>query len=191
MNKTTIHSVISLQAFFSEILMKTVDSSRISWTKRRKDKSTRCQSRKFTSTASSDNNIYLFRLGLNNFIGSGFISDDEASDSDSDSSGSEQRSYRRKRRVDFSPTDYKNKEDSAEDYFDINELADESADDDTKDDYDDIEKAIPAVKVSADSDKNGEATDDKDLMPPPPQNAAPSAKQEDSDASIDAKSKFQ
>jgi hypothetical protein len=136
-------------------------------------------------------------LGLNNFIGSGFISDDEASDSDSDSSDSDRRAYRRKRRFNASPTDYKNKDDSAEDFFDINELADEApAEDlDPKDDYDDIEKAIPAVKVSTEgksdhSDKNGNATNDKNLMPPPPQNAAPSIKQDDSDATIDAKSTF-
>lgn len=141
-------------------------------------------------------------MGLNNFIGSGFISDDEASDSDSDSSDSDRRAYRRKKRIDMSPTDYKNKEDSAEDYFDINELADEAPAEDinARDDYDDdIEKAIPAVKVSADgndeksdpsnhSDKNGDPTNDKDLMPPPPQNAAPSIKQDETDASIDAKS---
>lgn len=143
-------------------------------------------------------------MGLNNFIGSGFISDDEASDSDSDSSDSDRRAYRRKKRVNMSPTDYKNKEDSAEDYFDINELADEAPaeDSDSKDDYDDIEKAIPAAKVSVDgtdgksdasnhSDKNGDPANDKDLMPPPPQNAAPSIKQDDSDATIDAKSKLQ
>lgn len=139
-------------------------------------------------------------MGLNNFIGSGFISDDEASDSDSDSSDSDRRAYRRKRRVNASPTDYKNKDDSAEDFFDINELADEApAEDlDEKDDYDDIEKAIPAVKVGTEgksdsndhSDKNGDATNDKNLMPPPPQNAAPSIKQDDSDATIDAKSNF-
>lgn len=89
-----------------------------------------------------------------------------------------------------SPTDYKNKDDLAEDYFDINELADEapSATNDPRDDYDDIEAAIPAAKVSADgdekvhSDKNGETTDDKDLMPPPPQNAAPSVKVEEPEA---------
>lgn len=141
---------------------------------------------------SSDNNI-VFRLGVSNFLGSGFISDDEASNSDSDSSDSDRRAYRRKKRVVYSPTDYKNKEDSAEDYFDINELADEQ---DSRDDYDDIEQAIPAVKVSADgtdgtnhSEKNGESTNDKDLMPPPPQNAAPSMKQ-DNGESDDAKSKF-
>lgn len=67
---------------------------------------------------------------------------------------------------------------------------------DPKDDYDDIEEAIPAAKVSADNtdgsshgDKNGDATDDKELMPPPPQNAAPSIKQEDPDASTSADSK--
>lgn len=145
-----------------------------------------------TTTTYSDNNFSIFlRLGLNNFIGSGFISDDEASDSDSDSSDSDRRAYRRKRRVNDSPTDYKNKEDSAEDYFDINELADEAPaeDMDPKDDYDDVEPA----KVSADAtnhiDKNGESTNDKDLMPPPPQNSAPSIKQDDIDASVDAKSK--
>lgn len=67
---------------------------------------------------------------------------------------------------------------------------------DPKDDYDDIEEAIPAAKLSVENnsthkDKNGVATDDKDLMPPPPQNAAPSIKQDESDtAESDAKSMF-
>lgn len=58
--------------------------------------------------------------------------------------------------------------------------------------------AIPAAKVSVDgaeksvhADKNGDATDDKSLMPPPPQNAAPSIKQDETDSALsDAKSKF-
>ena len=49
---------------------------------------------------------------------------------------------------------------------------------------------IPAAKVSVDGsetrdghgDKNGETTNDKDLMPPPPQNAAPSIKQDEPDS---------
>ena len=132
-------------------------------------------------------------------MGSGFISDNEASESESDSSDSDRRAYRRKKRVEYSPTDYKNKEDSAEDYFDINELADEAPaeEHDPRDDYDDIEQAIPAAKVSADgtdgksdlNQRNGDASDDKNLMPPPPQNLAPSVKQEDSDGS-DSKSKL-
>lgn len=77
---------------------------------------------------------------------------------------------RRKRRI-SSPTDYKNKIDDAEDFFDINELADES-----KEDYDDLEAAIPVSKVSFDGSdknesisdhKNGDDSDDKQLMPPP------------------------
>lgn len=97
-----------------------------------------------------------------------------------------------------SPTDYKNKEDSAEDYFDINELADEAPAEvnDPKDDYDDIEAAIPAAKVSVDNidgvsngEKNGDATDDKELMPPPPQNSALSIKLDDAEASTSADSK--
>jgi hypothetical protein len=101
------------------------------------------------------------RLELNNFIGSRFISNDEASDSDSDSSDSDHRAYRRKRKLNASPTDYKNKEDSAEDYFGMNELADEAPteDIDPKDDYDDIEEVIPAAKdASNHSDKNGDTT---------------------------------
>lgn len=138
-------------------------------------------------------------------IGTGFISDDEASDSDSDSSDSGGRAFRR-RRVVHSPTDYKNKDDSAEDFFDITELADEAPVEvkDPKDDYDDIEAAIPAAKVSVDgasksednghSDKNGDH-DDKELMPPPPQNAAPSVKLDEPDAASsastsDSKSKY-
>lgn len=132
-----------------------------------------------------------------NLIGSGFISDDEASNSDSDSSDFGDRGYRRKRVV-SSPTDYKNKEDSAEDYFDITELADEAPAEvnDPKDDYDDIEAAIPAAKVSADNidgvsngEKNGDATDDKELMPPPPQNSALSIKLDEAEASTSADSK--
>lgn len=133
-------------------------------------------------------------------IGTGFISDDEASDSDSDSSDSGDRRRFRRKRVVHSPTDYKNKEDSAEDYFDITELADEAPAEvkDSREDYDDIEEAIPAAKVTADgaedsshTGKNGEATDDKELMPPPPQNAAPSIKQDDDDkaSTSDGKSK--
>lgn len=144
-----------------------------------------------------------FRFGLYNLIGSGFISDDEASDSDSDSSDSGGRAAYRRRRVVSSPTDYKNKDDTAEDFFDINELADEAPAEtkDPTDDYDDIEEAIPAAKVSADgsdkndvsshSEKNGEATADKELMPPPPQNAAPSIKQDETDtAAAEARSKI-
>ncbi|CRK95113.1 CLUMA_CG008591, isoform A [Clunio marinus] len=131
----------------------------------------------------------LSKFGLYNLIGSGFISDDEASDSDTDSSDSGRRAFRR-RRVVASPTDYKNKDDTAEDFFDINELADEQPieESDPKEDYD-IEAEIPAVKVSIDgaeksseeshAEKNGETTDDKQLMPPPPQNAAPSIKQDE------------
>lgn len=143
-----------------------------------------------------------FRFGLYNLIGSGFISDDEASDSNSDSSDSGGRAYRRRRGV-SSPTDYKNKDDTAEDFFDINELADEAPAEikDSRDDYDDIEEVIPAAKVSADgadqsessshSEKNGESTVDKELMPPPPQNSAPSIKQDETDtATAEAKSKF-
>lgn len=83
---------------------------------------------------------------------------------------------------------------TSEDYFDITELADEAPIEtkDAKDDYDDIEEAIPAAKVSVDGnheEKNGDPTDDKELMPPPPQNAAPSMKQEEVDtAETDAKS---
>jgi hypothetical protein len=89
-----------------------------------------------------------FRFGVDNI--SGFISDDEASDSDSDSSDSGGRAIRRKRGQ-YSPTDYKNKDDTAEDFFDITELADEAAAGSKQpaDDYDDIEEAIPAVKVTA------------------------------------------
>lgn len=143
---------------------------------------------------------FIFRFGLYNLIGSGFISDDEASDSDSDSSNSRERSFKRKRVV-SSPTDYKNKDDSAEDFFDITELADE-APAGTKsptEDYDDIEAAIPAAKVTATGehqtdtsshiDKNGEATDDKELMPPPPQNAAPSVKQDETEGMSAAEAK--
>lgn len=136
-------------------------------------------------------------------IGSGFISDDEASDSDSDSSDSGGRAYRR-RKVVFSPTDYENKDVSAEDFFDINELADEAPAEikDSREDYDDIEEAIPAAKVSAGgtdknetsiiTEKNGEASADKDLMPPPPQNAAPSIKQDETEtvAAAEARSKI-
>lgn len=58
--------------------------------------------------------------------------------------------------------------------------------------------AIPAAKVSVDgteksdhTDKNGDVIHDKDLMPPPPQNAAPSMKQDETDSALsDAKSKF-
>lgn len=136
-------------------------------------------------------------------IGSGFISDDEASDSDSDSSDSARRAYRR-RRVVSSPTDYKNKDDTAEDFFDITELADEAPAElksNPADDYDDIEEAIPAAKVGVDGaekddtsgniDKSGEKPADKELMPPPPQNAAPSIKQDETDTSAaEAKRKF-
>lgn len=99
-----------------------------------------------------------------------------------------------------SPTDYKNKDDTAEDFFDITELADEAPAEaeDPRNDYDDIEAAIPAAKVSVDgtdatdgsshAEKNGETADDKHLMPPPPQNAAPSVKQDDPET--DAKSKI-
>jgi transcription initiation factor TFIID subunit 1 len=87
---------------------------------------------------------------------------------------------RRKKPV-ASPTDYRNKEDDAEDYFDINELADEPIVD-SKEDYD-IEDAIPAAKLSADKiddaskikSDSGNVTDDKELMPPPPLESAPSA----------------
>ena len=89
---------------------------------------------------------------------------------------------------------------AAEDYFDINELADEAPaeEKDPENDYDDIEEAIPAAKVNADgseisshNERNGETTDDKQLMPPPPQNAAPSIKQDDTEsADSDAKSKI-
>lgn len=143
-----------------------------------------------------DNKNYFFRFGVCNLIGSGFISDDEASDSDSDSSDSAGRSFRRRKNV-ASPTDYKNKDESAEDFFYITELADESAARSSQpaDDYDDIEEAIPAATVSAEGmsktehgEKNG---DDKDLMPPPPQNAAPSVKVDDADAAAaEAKSKI-
>lgn len=93
----------------------------------------------------------------------------------------------KKKRNTASPTDYKNKESSAEDYFDINELADEPPTQELKfnkeDDYDDIEDAIPAAKVEIKDEKksqNGERNDDKELMPPPPLDAAPSViKQED------------
>lgn len=108
------------------------------------------------------------------------------SDSDSDSSDSMGAKLRRKRRPSMSPTDYRNKEDSAQDYFDINELADEPTEVKTSknDDYDDIEDAIPAAKLSADGVgnkmRNGETSKDKELMPPPPLDAAPSViKQED------------
>lgn len=58
--------------------------------------------------------------------------------------------------------------------------------------------AIPAAKVSVDgteksehADKNGDVIHDKELMPPPPQNAAPSIKQDETDSALsDAKSKF-
>lgn len=132
--------------------------------------------------------IIIFRFGLHSLIGSGFVSDEELSDSDSDSSDSMNDRIMKRKRNAASPTDYKNKEDSAEDYFDINELADEPPVQDLKfnkdDDYDDIEDAIPAAKVEVKDDKkakNGERTDDKELMPPPSLDAAPSAiKQEDS-----------
>lgn len=120
-------------------------------------------------------------------IGSGFVTDDEMSDSDSDSSGSSGRKMRKKKRASMSPTDYKNKEDSAQDFFDINELADEPPEVQTSkdDDYDDIEDAIPAAKLSADSVEkkndttNGETSDDAALMPPPPLEAAPSVLKQD------------
>lgn len=120
-------------------------------------------------------------------IGSGFVSDDEMSDSDSDSSDSMSRKKRKKKKTSMSPTDYRNKEDSAQDYFDINELADEPPEIKTSkdDDYDDIEDAIPAAKVVADTKitKNGESSDDKALMPPPSLESAPSViKQEDTSA---------
>lgn len=110
------------------------------------------------------------------------VSGYEAGDSDSDSS-------------DVADTNC-----TPEDYFDINELADEppAEEKDPNDDYDDIEAAIPAAKVCADgtansihSEKNGDTTKDKDLMPPPPQNAAPSIKQDETDSTeSELRSKF-
>ena len=127
-----------------------------------------------------------YRFGLHNIISSGFITDDEASDSDSlDSSDSGGARRMKKRRPIASPTDYKLKKDTAEDFFDIDELAEESPNEKIaiKDDYD-IEDAIPAAKVSADFSKDSkikiEKNDDKDLMPPPPLDAAPSIKQDES-----------
>ena len=114
--------------------------------------------------------------------------------------------YKKKNRSDGNDaTDYKIKEDSAQDFFDITELADEVPlieSKDIKDDYD-IEDEIPAVKVNTDgsnstqkvsssSEKNEESTDDKELMPPPPKNVQLAlVKVEDSEMSaIDSKSKF-
>lgn len=88
------------------------------------------------------------------------------------------------------------KEEDAEDFYNINELADEppTKSYDAKDDYD-IEDAIPAVKVTADaiikkSPKSelseGEFSDDKQLMPPPPLEAAPSVKLEDTATSVES-----
>lgn len=135
--------------------------------------------------------LYICRLGLGKFVGEGFISNDEESSSESDSSDSDNRDMfkTRKRRV-SSPTDYKNKMDEAEDFFDINELADES-----KDDYDDLETAIPVSKVPIEVSekhkngadfKNGDDSDDKQLMPPPPPHSGSSNKQDEFD---DLKSK--
>jgi transcription initiation factor TFIID subunit 1 len=131
--------------------------------------------------ATSHSYSFFHRFGLYNLIGTGFVSDDEASDSDSDSSDSACERALKRRRIMSSPTNYKIKEDSAEDYFDITELADEppAGSYDSKDDYD-IEDAIPAAKVGADgSYESKNPSDDKDLMPPPPLDAAPSVKQDD------------
>lgn len=145
-----------------------------------------------------------YRFGLYNLIGTGFISENE-SNSNSDSSDSDSnRMYKKKNRPDGNDaTDYKIKEDSAQDFFDITELADEVPlieSKDIKDDYD-IENEIPAVKVNTDgsnstqivsssSEKNEESTDDKELMPPPPKNVQLAlVKVEDPDLSaIDSKS---
>lgn len=114
--------------------------------------------------------------------------------------------YKKKNRSDGNDaTDYKIKEDSAQDFFDITELADEAPlidSKDIKDDYD-IEDEIPAVKVNTDgsnstqivplsSEKNEESTDDKELMPPPPKTVQLAlVKVEDSELSaIDSKSKI-
>ncbi|XP_070491239.1 transcription initiation factor TFIID subunit 1 [Chironomus tepperi] len=127
----------------------------------------------------------LSKFGLHNIISSGFITDDEASDSDSfDSSDSGGARRMKKRRPIASPTDYNQKKETAEDFFDIDELAEEGPEKiESKDDYD-IEDAIPAAKVSADFAKDSkikiEKNDDKDLMPPPPLDAAPSVKLDES-----------
>lgn len=136
-----------------------------------------CSSKFFTTTSSGSlQEFSAFSLEVEN-LKRDLVSGYDAGESDSDSSDAGDTAF------------------TAEDFFDINELADEAPIElkDPKDDYDDIEEAIPAAKVSADgshSDRNGDTTDDKQLMPPPPQNAAPSMKQDETDsAESDAKSK--
>ena len=117
-----------------------------------------------------------------------------------DDSDEDQKFYRKKKSTVTDATDYNIKEDSAEDYFDINELADdlptsiipsEPSKTEEAEDYD-IEETIPAAKVSI--QKNGENADgveeveskDQDLMPPPL--SRPSTSEESSSA--DAQSNF-
>jgi hypothetical protein len=81
-----------------------------------------------------------------------------------DSSDSDNREiyHRRKRRL-SSPTDYKNKIESAVDFFDINEMAEES----TNELADKIAVDTSGNPENGSDQKNGDESD-KQLMPPPP-----------------------
>lgn len=129
-----------------------------------------------------------FRFGLGSIL-SEVISDNEvetkkdrsnSDDSSSmDDSDEDQKFYRKKKTTVHDTTDYNIKEDSAEDYFDINELAEdlptsilppEPSKIEDADDYD-IEETIPAAKVTAQKNGDEESIDteskDHNLMPPP------------------------
>lgn len=130
------------------------------------------------------------------------MNEEDQGDVDSDANSSSSADERNNKHDDnpdrFDDTDFSKKEDSAVDYSDINELADESppgserqANESAKDgtnakdcDFEmDLEDAIPANKLvgerlhNADttsgnmggrSSEDGATTDDKELMPPPP-----------------------
>lgn len=130
------------------------------------------------------------------------MNEDDQGDVDSDANSSSSADERNNKHDDnpdrFDDTDFSKKEDSAVDYSDINELADESppvserqANESAKDgtnakdcDFEmDLEDAIPANKlvgerlhnadatsgnVGGRSSEDGATTDDKELMPPPP-----------------------
>lgn len=120
------------------------------------------------------------------------------SDANSSSSGDERNNKHEENPDKYDDTDFTKKEESAVDYSDINELADESppgserqettekeAAEPKNDEADfemDLEDAIPANKLVGDRLNNAESTtnnvtkttedeattDDKELMPPPP-----------------------
>lgn len=145
--------------------------------------------------------FFLFiRFGIGSIL-SGVMNEEDRGDLDSDgnsSSSAEERTNKHDDNPDrFDDTDFTKKEDSAVDYSDINELADESppgserqSNESAKDgpsakdcEFEmDLEDAIPANKLVGDrlhqetqsgnavgrSSDDGATTDDKELMPPPP-----------------------